>query len=106
MYDFSPIPVFCIFVLQNIVGKKNKTKCGWLSATIKWRHSGHSQLLFRAVALITRMAEMGVSPQEEMANPQDMEVFPVERHGLPKDFVVVLCVESNRRHSYCATSYG
>ena len=33
------------------------------------------------------MAEMKVSPQEEMANPQGMEVFVVERHGLPEDFV-------------------
>ena len=30
------------------------------------------------------MAEMEVSPQEEMANPQ---VFAVERPGLPEDFV-------------------
>ena len=33
------------------------------------------------------MAEMEVSPQEEMANPQGMKVFTVERHGLPEDFV-------------------
>ena len=33
------------------------------------------------------MAEMGVSPQEEMANPQGMKVFAVERSGLPGDFV-------------------
>ena len=33
------------------------------------------------------MAEMEVSPQEEMANPQGMKVFAVERHGLPEDFV-------------------
>ena len=32
------------------------------------------------------MAEMEVSPQE-MANPQGMQVFAVERHGLPEDFV-------------------
>ena len=39
------------------------------------------------------MAEMEVSPQEEMANPQGMKVFTVERPGLPKDFVSfpVLC---------------
>ena len=30
---------------------------------------------------------MGVSPQEEMANPQGMKVFAVERPGLPEDFV-------------------
>ena len=58
-----------------------------MSASMKWRHLGHSQLLSRAVALLTRMAEMKVSPQEEIANPQDMNVFLVERHGLPKDFV-------------------
>ena len=33
------------------------------------------------------MAEMEVSPQEEMANPQGMKVFAVERHELPEDFV-------------------
>ena len=33
------------------------------------------------------MAEMVVSPQEEMANPQGMRVFAVERHGLPEGFV-------------------
>ena len=33
------------------------------------------------------MAEMEVSPQEEMANLQGMEVFAVERRGLPEDFV-------------------
>ena len=51
---------------------------------MKWRYLGHSQLLSRAVAV---MAEMEVSPQEEMVNPQRMEVFVVERPGLPKDFV-------------------
>ena len=29
------------------------------------------------------LAEMEISPQEEMADPQDMKLFPVERHGLP-----------------------
>ena len=33
------------------------------------------------------MAEMEVSPQEEMANPQGIKVFAVERRGLPEDFV-------------------
>ena len=33
------------------------------------------------------MAKMGVSPQEEMAKPQGMKVFAVERPGLPEDFV-------------------
>ena len=33
------------------------------------------------------MAEMEVSPQEEMANPQGMKVFAVERPGLSEDFV-------------------
>ena len=33
------------------------------------------------------MAEMEVSPQEEMANPQGMKVFAVERPGLLEDFV-------------------
>ena len=33
------------------------------------------------------MAEVEVSPQEEMANPQGMKVFVIERYGLPKVFV-------------------
>ena len=33
------------------------------------------------------MADMEVGPQEEMANPQGMKVFAVERPGLPEDFV-------------------
>ena len=33
------------------------------------------------------MAEMEVSPQEEMANPQGMKVFAVERTWLPENFV-------------------
>ena len=45
---------------------------------------GHLQLLSKAVAA---MAEMEVIPQEEMANPQGMKVFSVERPGLPDDFV-------------------
>ena len=53
-------------------------------ASMKWRYLGHIQLLSKAVAA---MAEMEVSPQEEMANPQRMEVFAVERPGLPEDFV-------------------
>ena len=33
------------------------------------------------------MAEMEVSPQEEMANPQEMKVLAVEKPRLPEDFV-------------------
>ena len=55
-----------------------------MSASMKWRHLGHFQLLSRAVAVI---AEMEVSPQEERANPQGMKVFAVERHGVPEEFV-------------------
>ena len=55
-----------------------------MSASMKWRYLGHLQLLSRAVAV---MAEMEISPQEEMANPQGMKVFAVERPELPEDFV-------------------
>ena len=51
---------------------------------MKWRYLGHLQLLSKTVAA---MAETEVSPQEEMANPQGMKVFAVERPGLPEDFV-------------------
>ena len=33
------------------------------------------------------MTEMEVSPQEEMANPQGIKAFAVERPGLPDDSV-------------------
>ena len=48
------------------------------------------------------MAEMEVSPQEEMANPQGMEMFAVETPGRPEYFVTLSahCVEYNRRHPY------
>ena len=36
---------------------------------------------------MTGMAEMEISPQEEMANPQGMKMFAVERHGLAEDFI-------------------
>ena len=56
------------------------------------------QLLSKAVAA---MAEIEVSPQEEMANPQGMKVFAAERPGLLKiSCLFLLCVECNRRHLY------
>ena len=33
------------------------------------------------------MAKKEVSLREDMANPQDIEAFAVERYGLPEDFV-------------------
>ena len=51
---------------------------------MRLRYLGHLQLLSRAVAVT---AEKKVSPQEEMAKPQGMRVFAVERHGLSEDFV-------------------
>ena len=56
-------------------------------ASIKWRYSGHLQLLPRVEALMTEMAEMEISPQDEMANPQVMKMFAVERHVFPEYFV-------------------
>ena len=55
-----------------------------MSASIKWRYLGHLQLFSKAVAAT---AEMEISPQEEMASPQGMKVFTVERPGLSEDFV-------------------
>ena len=55
-----------------------------MSASMNRRYLGHLQLLSRVVAV---MAEMEVSPQGEMANPEGMKVFAVERQGLPEDFV-------------------
>ena len=51
---------------------------------MKWHCLDFLQLLSKAVAA---MAEMEVSPQEEMANPQGIKVFAGERPGLPEDFV-------------------
>ena len=55
-----------------------------MPASMKWRYLGHLQLLSKDVAA---MAEMEVSPQEEMANLQGMKVFAVKRPELPEDFV-------------------
>ena len=55
-----------------------------MSASMKWRYLGHLQLLSKAVVA---MAEMEVSPQEEMADSQGMKVFAVERPGFPEGFV-------------------
>ena len=54
-----------------------------MPASMKWRHLGNLKLFSRVVAV---MAEMEVSPQEEMANPQGTKVFAVERPGRPEDF--------------------
>ena len=62
-----------------------------MSASMKWRYLGHLEHLSKAVAA---MAEMEVSPQQEMANPQGMTVFAVERPGFPEDFVYFLAVWS------------
>ena len=93
-----PDPRVLLFVLQNVAGYENDIKCGWMSASMKWRHLCHLQLSLRAVAT---MAEMEVSPQEGMANPQGMEVFAVERPGLPGESMSVpaLCGVP-----YCAES--
>ena len=40
---------------------------------------------------MTGMAEMEVIPQEEMAYAQGIQMFTVERHALPEDFVGVSC---------------
>ena len=55
-----------------------------MPASTKWCHLGNLQLFSGVVAV---MAKMEVSPQEEMANPQGMQVFAVERPGLTEDFV-------------------
>ena len=55
-----------------------------MSASMKWRYLDHLELLSKAVA---GMTEMEVSPQAEMANPEGMKVFAVERRGLSEDFV-------------------
>ena len=53
-------------------------------ASMKWRYLGHLQLVSKTLAA---MAEMKVSPQEELANPQGLKVYAVERPGLPEDFM-------------------
>ena len=55
-----------------------------MSASMKWRYLGYLQLISKVVAAV---AEMEVSPQEDMANPGGMKVFAVERPGLSEDFV-------------------
>ena len=54
---------------------------------MNWPHLGHLQLFSRAVSSLTVVAEVEVSPQDEMASPQGMKVFAVERHWLPGHLV-------------------
>ena len=69
-----------------MVGYKNMIK--QLDACVmKLHHLGHLQLLSRDLLPSTVVAEMKVSPEDEMANPQCMKVFTVERHGLAEDLV-------------------
>ena len=42
---------------------------------------------------MTGVAEMDVSPQEEMPNPQGITMFAVERRGLPEDFAIRICAK-------------
>ena len=74
-----------------------------MSASMKRRYMGHLQLLSKAVAA---MAEMEVSPQEEMANPQGIKVFAVERPGLPEEFVSFpsLCGVQSSPLVFCSES--
>ena len=58
-----------------------------MSASMKWRHLGHLQLLSRAVSPLTVVAKMEDNPQGKMTSPQGTKGFAVERHGLPEDFV-------------------
>ena len=46
------------------------------------------------------MAEMEVSPEEEMANPEGMKVFAVERPGLSEDFVSFPALREVRSSPY------
>ena len=54
---------------------------------MKWRHLGQLQLLSRALALMTEMAVMEVSPQKKMAKSQGIKMFAVERHELLEGFM-------------------
>ena len=50
---------------------------------------------------MTGMAGTDVSPQKDIAYPQDIKLFAVEKHMLPKiSCIFMLCVEYNRHHSY------
>ena len=51
------------------------------------------------------MAEMEVSPQEEMADPQGIKRMPLRDLDFLKiSCLFLLCVECNRRHSYLLRS--
>ena len=58
-----------------------------MSASMKWRHVGHLQLIIRTVSPLTVVAQKEVCQRAEMANPPDMKVFALERHELLEDLV-------------------
>ena len=81
IHDCSPIPVFCFLYSKILPVTKMRLNVCF-----------NEMALFGPFAALIKgcssyMAEMEVSPQEEMANPQGMKVFAVERPGLPEDFV-------------------
>ena len=82
----SPIPVFCFLYSKILPVTKMRLNVCFNEMAL----FGLLQLLSKAVAA---MAEMEVSPQEEMANSQGMKRFAIERPGLNEGFVSfpVLC---------------
>ena len=58
-----------------------------MSASIKWRHSGHIQLVSRAKHSLTVMAQKEVCLQDEIADPPGTTVVHIDRHGFAEGFV-------------------
>ena len=85
--NLFPDPHFLFFVPQNTNCYKHKIKCGRISASIKWRHLGHLQLLSKAKHPLTAMVEKEVCPRDEIANPPGTAVLPIGRHGFAEGLV-------------------
>ena len=74
-------------------------KCGWMSASMKWRHLAHLQLLSKTVAAT---AEWGSAHKRRWLTRKEWKCSPLRDLDFLKIscLLLPLCVECNRRHSY------
>ena len=63
-------------------------------ASMKWHCLGHLQLLSKAKHSIIVIAKKEVGPRDEIADPPDMAVLPIDIHGFAEGLVSfrTLCV--------------
>ena len=58
-----------------------------MSASMKWRCLGHLQPLSKTKHSLTAMAKKEVCPRDEIADPPDVVVLPIDIHGFDEGLV-------------------